>query len=139
MSRSDYGEITFREWHSVGVFEYGYIAVDPLDPNFLYGARLTRTNQALGEVADVAPEPVRRGEYRYDRTLPVVFSPVDPKALYFAANVLFKSTDHGNSWQVISPDLSRPSYDTPTNLTVFLRAVRAILCEKIWSAKGSYL
>jgi len=50
MSRSDYGEITFREWHSVGVFEYGYIAVDPLDSNILYGARLTRTNQALGEV-----------------------------------------------------------------------------------------
>jgi len=119
LSRSDYGEITFREWHSVGVFEYGYIAVDPLDSNTLYGARLTRTNQALGEVADVAPEPVRSGEYRYDRTLPVVFSPVDSKALYFAANLLFKSTDQGNSWQVISPDLSRPSYDVPPNLGVF--------------------
>src|SRR5882762_1394594 len=119
LSRSDYGEITFREWHSVGVFEYGYIAVDPLDSNILYGARLTRTNQALGEVADVTPEPVRRGEYRYDRTLPVVFSPVDPKALYFAANVLFKSTDAGNSWKVISPDLARPSYETPPNLGAF--------------------
>jgi len=119
MSRSDYGEITFREWHPVGVFEYGYIAVDPLDPNLVYGARLTRTNQALGEVADVTPEPVRRGEYRYDRTLPVVFSPVDPKALYFAANVLFKSTDGGNSWKVISPDLGRASYDTPPNLGAF--------------------
>jgi len=119
MSRSDYGEITFREWHSVGVFEYGYIAVDPLDSNILYGARLTRTNQELGEVADVTPEPVRRGEYRYDRTLPVVFSPVDPHALYFSANVLFKSTDRGNSWKVISPDLTRPSYEIPANLGVF--------------------
>jgi photosystem II stability/assembly factor-like uncharacterized protein len=119
MSRSDYGEITFREWHSVGVFEYGYIAVDPLDSNLVYGARLTRTNQALGEVADVTPEPVRRGEYRYDRTLPVVFSPVDPKALYFAANVLFKSTDGGNSWKVISPELARSSYETPPNLGAF--------------------
>jgi photosystem II stability/assembly factor-like uncharacterized protein len=119
MSRSDYGEITFREWHPVGVFEYGYIAVDPLDSNIVYGARLTRTNQALGEVADVTPEPIRRGEYRYDRTLPVVFSPVDPKALYFAANVLFKSTDGGNSWRVISPDLARSSYDTPANLGIF--------------------
>ncbi|HEY4818640.1 MAG TPA: hypothetical protein VIH67_14515 [Candidatus Acidoferrum sp.] len=119
LSRSDYGEITFREWHPVGVFEYGYIAVDPLDSNLVYGARLTRTNQALGEVADVTPEPVRRGEYRYDRTLPVVFSPVDPKALYFAASALFKSTDGGNSWKVISPDLARPSYDTPPNLGIF--------------------
>jgi photosystem II stability/assembly factor-like uncharacterized protein len=119
LSRSDYGEITFREWHPAGVFEYGYIAVDPLDSNLVYGARLTRTNQALGEVADVTPEPVRRGEYRYDRTLPVVFSPVDPKALYFAANVLFESTDGGNSWKVISSDLARASYDTPPNLGAF--------------------
>ncbi len=118
-SRSDYGEITFREWHPVGVFEYGYIAVDPLDSNIVYGARLTRTNQELGEVADVTPEPVRGGEYRYDRTLPVVFSPVDPHALYFSANVLFESTDAGNSWKVISPDLSRPSYEIPANLGVF--------------------
>jgi photosystem II stability/assembly factor-like uncharacterized protein len=119
MSRSDYGEITFREWHPVGVFEYGDIAVDPLDSNIIYGAKLTRTNQELGEVADIAPEPVRRGEYRYDRTLPVVFSPLDPHALYFSANVLFKSTDAGNSWKVISPDLTRPSYETPANLGVF--------------------
>jgi photosystem II stability/assembly factor-like uncharacterized protein len=119
MSRSDYGEITFREWHSVGVFEYGYIAVDPLDSNIVYGARLTRTNQDLGEVADVTPEPIRRGEYRYDRTLPVVFSPLNPHALYFSANVLFKSLDAGNSWQVISPDLSRLSYEAPANLGAF--------------------
>jgi photosystem II stability/assembly factor-like uncharacterized protein len=119
LSRSDYGEITFRDWRSVGVFEYGYIAIDPLDPNILYGARLTRTNQALGEVADITPEPIRRGEYRYDRTLPVVFSALDPHTLFFAANVLFKSTDHGNSWQVISPDLTRESYEIPANLGVF--------------------
>ena len=118
-SRSDYGEITFREWSLPGVFEYGYIAVDPLDSNILYGAKLTRTNQAIGEVADIAPEPLRRGEYRYNRTLPVVFSPLDPKALYFAANVLFKTTDRGNSWTIISPDLTRESYEIPANLGAF--------------------
>jgi photosystem II stability/assembly factor-like uncharacterized protein len=119
MSRSDYGEITFREWHSVGVFEYGYIAVDPQDANLIYGARLTRTNQELGEVADIAPEPVHRGEYRYDRTLPVVFSPLNHRELFFAANVLFKTLDAGKSWQVISPDLSRETYATPANLGSF--------------------
>jgi photosystem II stability/assembly factor-like uncharacterized protein len=119
LSRSDYGEITFREWHSVGVFEYGYIAVDPLDANIVYGARLSRTNQQLGEVADIAPEPVRRGEYRYNRTLPVVFSPLDPHELFFSANVLFNTENAGKSWSVISPDLSRESYDTPANLGVF--------------------
>ncbi|HXM92905.1 MAG TPA: glycoside hydrolase [Candidatus Dormibacteraeota bacterium] len=122
MSRSDYGEITFREWHSVGVFEYGYITVDPLDPNFIYGARLTRTNQALGEVADIAPEPIRRGEYRYDRTLPVVFSPLDPHALYFSANVLFKTMDGGKNWKIVSPDLTRESYEIPANLGVFTKS-----------------
>ena len=119
ISRSDYGEISFREWHSVGVFEYGYIAVDPLDSNIVYGARLTRTNQTLGEVADITPEPVRRGEYRYNRTLPVVFSPRNPHALYFAANVLFKTSDAGRSWTVVSPDLTRESYEVPANLGAF--------------------
>jgi photosystem II stability/assembly factor-like uncharacterized protein len=122
LSRSDYGEITFREWHSVGVFEYGYIAVDPLDANIVYGARLSRTNQELGEVADITPESIRRGEYRYDRTLPVVFSPLNPHELFFSANVLFKTVNAGKSWAVISPDLSRESYETPVNLGVFAAA-----------------
>src|SRR5206468_12741370 len=68
------------------------------------------------EYAQVAPEPIRRGEYRYVRTLPVVFSPLEPHTLYFAANVLFKTTDAGNSWQVISPDLTREAYEVPANL-----------------------
>jgi len=118
-SRSDYGEITYRDWSLPGVQEYGRIAVDPVDPNILYGGRVTRTNQALGETADVAPEPIRRGEYRYDRTLPIVFSPFDPKTLYFAANVVFKTTDQGRSWSVISPDLTRESYEAPPNLGAF--------------------
>jgi photosystem II stability/assembly factor-like uncharacterized protein len=122
LSRSDYGEISFREWHPLGVFEYGDIAVDPLDPNIIYGAKLTRTKQDTGEVADIAPDPVRRGEYRYDRTLPVVFSRLDPHTLYFSANVLFKSSDAGNSWEVISPDLTRPTYEIPANLGAFAAA-----------------
>ncbi len=119
LSRSDFGEITFRDWHLIGIFEYGYIAVDPLDPNILYGDWLTRTKQDVGEYAKVTPEAIRRGEYRYARTLPLDFSPLDPHALYFAANVLFKTADAGNSWQVISPDLTREEYEIPANLGVF--------------------
>jgi hypothetical protein len=62
---------------------------------------------------------VRRGEYRYDRTLPLVFSPTDPHKLYFAANVVFETIDGGKSWKVISPDLTREKYETPANLGVF--------------------
>ncbi len=119
LSRSDFGEITFRDWHLIGIFEYGYVTIDPLDPNILYGDWLTRTKQDIGEYAKVTPEPIRRGEYRYVRTLPVVFSPLETHTLYFAANVLFKTTDEGNSWQVISPDLTRESYEIPANLGVF--------------------
>jgi len=118
-SRSDLGEITFREWSMPGIEEYGYIAVDPRDPNILYGGRITRTNQALNEYANVAPEPVRTGQYRYNRSLPIVFSPFDPGRLYFAANVLFQTTDGGHSWQVISPDLTRESPEIPANLGAF--------------------
>jgi photosystem II stability/assembly factor-like uncharacterized protein len=122
VSRSDYGEITFRDWRLLGVEEYGTIAVDPLNENSVYGARVTRTNLERGEVQDVAPEPVRRGEYRYDRTLPLVFSPTDPHKLYFAANVVFETIDGGKSWKTISPDLTREKYDTPANLGVFAAA-----------------
>jgi photosystem II stability/assembly factor-like uncharacterized protein len=118
-SRSDVGELTFREWSLPGVEEYGYIAVDPRDSNILYGGRITRTNQALNEFANVAPEPIRTGQYRYNRSLPIVFSPFDPGTLYFAANVLFKTTDGGRNWQLISPDLTRESPEIPTNLGAF--------------------
>jgi len=118
-SRSDYGELTFRDWILPGVFEYGRIAVDPTDANIVYGAKLTRTRQDIGEVADIAPEPIRRGEYRYNRTLPLSFSPFDSRTLYFGANVLFKTTDQGRSWSVISPDLTRESYEAPANLGAF--------------------
>jgi len=118
-SRSDFGEISFRDWSIPGVFEYGRVAVDPKDANIVFGAKLTRTLQDIGEVADVAPEPIRRGEYRYNRTLPLIFSPRDPQVLYFGANVLFKTTDQGHSWTIISPDLTRESYETPANLGAF--------------------
>jgi len=122
MSRSDYGEITFRDWRLLGVEEYGTIAIDPLNENLVYGARVSRTNLELGEVQDVAPEPVRRGEYRYDRTLPLVFSPTDPHKLYFAANVVFETIDGGKNWKTISPDLTREKYETPANLGAFAAA-----------------
>jgi photosystem II stability/assembly factor-like uncharacterized protein len=119
VSRSDYGEITFRDWRLLGVEEYGTIAVDPLDNSIVYGGRVSRTNLELGEVQDVSPEPVRRGDYRYDRTLPLLFSPTDPHRLYFAANVVFETSDGGKNWKVISPDLTRPWYENPSNIGVF--------------------
>ncbi len=110
-SRGNDGQITFREWHSVGVEEYGYVAADPLDPNIIYGGKVTRFDKHTGQVQNIAPEAVRSGQYRFVRTAPVLFSPIDPKTLFFAGNVLFKTRTGGDSWEVISPDLSRATYD----------------------------
>jgi len=111
-SRGNDGEITFREWHPVGAEEYGYIAPDPLDPNIVFGGKLSRFNWTTGQVQDVSPV-VSGTTYRVRRTAPVIFSPTNPHALYFAANVLFKTLDSGHSWTVVSPDLSRPHPSKP--------------------------
>lgn len=112
-SRGDYGAITWRDWRTVGVDEYGYAAPDPLNPDITYGGRITRYDWKTGQVQNIAPEALRSGKYRTLRTMPVIFSPVDKKTLYFATNVLWKTLNGGNSWEIISPDLSREKYDVP--------------------------
>ncbi len=117
-SRGNDGEITFREWHPVGVIEYGYVAPDPLDPDVIYGGgrnEVSKFHWSTGQVQNVTPIPIR-GSYRADRTEPTMFSPVNPHILYYAANVLFKTLDGGNSWQAISPDLARPDPGAPPSV-----------------------
>ena len=118
-SRGNDGQITFREWHPVGVEEYGYVAPDPLDPNIIYGGKVTRYDKRTGQVQNIAPEAIQSGKYRFLRTAPVLFSPTDPHTLYFAGNVLFKTRDGGHSWQVISPDLSRESWTVPSSVGIY--------------------
>ena len=118
-SRGNDGQITFREWHPVGVEEYGYIAPDPLDPNIIYGGKITKYDKRTGQVQNIAPEAVRSGKYRFVRTAPVLFSPIDPKTLYFAGNVIFKTRNGGNSWETISPDLTRESWDVPASVGIY--------------------
>jgi photosystem II stability/assembly factor-like uncharacterized protein len=115
-SRGDHGQITFREWSPVGVTEYGYVAPDPLDPDIVYGGRVTRFDRRTGQVQDVSPRPLRDGGYRIIRTMPILFSPVDPQTLYFSSNVLWKTTTGGQSWDQISPDLSRETWEVPENV-----------------------
>jgi photosystem II stability/assembly factor-like uncharacterized protein len=119
VSRGNDGQITFREWHPVGVEEYGYVAADPLDHNIIYGGKISRFDKRTGQVQNISPEAVRTGKYRFLRTAPVLFSPIDPKTLYFAGNVLFKTRDGGNNWQVISPDLTRESWDIPASVGIY--------------------
>jgi photosystem II stability/assembly factor-like uncharacterized protein len=118
-SRGDYGAVTWRDWQTVGAEEYGYVAPDPLNPNIIYGGKLTRFDKRTGQAQNIAPEAVRSGKYRFLRTAPVIFSPVDKKTLYYAGNVLFKTLTGGQSWQVISPDLTREKYDIPESVGVY--------------------
>src|SRR5579875_2366989 len=117
-SRSDDGSISFRNWHPVGAEEYGYIAPDPLKPEIIYGGKASRFNWATGDVQDVSPQ-VLRGQYRFVRTMPLLFSPVDPHVLYLGSNVLFKTTSGGDRWDVISPDLTRKQWQMPAVIQAF--------------------
>jgi photosystem II stability/assembly factor-like uncharacterized protein len=118
-SRGNDGAITFRDWRPVGVIEYGYVAPDPLNLDLVYGAgrtEVTKFHWPTGQVQDITPIPLRNGKYRANRTEPLMFSPVDPHVLYYATNVLFKTTDGGSSWQEISKDLTRESPGAPTSV-----------------------
>ncbi|AIE84448.1 WD40/YVTN/BNR-like repeat-containing protein [Fimbriimonas ginsengisoli] len=114
-SRGNAGRITFHDWHPVGADEYAYIAPDPLNPGIIYGGKGTRYDESTGQTQEVGPEAVRSGKYRALRTSPLIFSTVDKHALYLATNVLFKTRDGGNSWKIVSPDLSRENPMLPTD------------------------
>jgi photosystem II stability/assembly factor-like uncharacterized protein len=117
-SRGDGGAITEREWHSVGGGESGWIAPDPSDSNIVYAGSydglLTRYDHRTGTTRNVTVWPdnpmgygVEAMKYRFQWNYPLIFSPHDHKLLYAGANVLLKTTNEGQSWTPISPDLTR--------------------------------
>lgn len=112
------GSIDRPDWYDVGGGESGYIAPDPTDPLIVYagsyGGEITRHDQHTHEEQSINPWPVNPigwaaadVKHRFQWTEPIVFSPHDPKTLYFAGEALFKTTDGGMSWTIISPDLTR--------------------------------
>jgi photosystem II stability/assembly factor-like uncharacterized protein len=116
------GAITIRDWHSVAAIEYGYVVPDPLDPDIIYGAgrnQVSKYHWSTGQVQNVTPIPILGDKYRVDRTQPIVFSPVDPRVLFTTSNYIFKTTDGGQKWETISPDLARPASPLPTSLGSF--------------------
>ena len=117
-SASPDGAIDRPDWYEVGGGESGYVAPDPSNPLIVYagsyGGEITRYDHHTHEKQSLDPWPVNPigwaaadVKHRFQWTEPIVFSPHDPKTLYFAAEVLFKTTDAGMSWTVISPDLTR--------------------------------
>jgi len=108
------GEIQY----SAGGGESGYIAPHPVNPNIFYagsqGALLTRLDRSTGQMRDVqvyplffSGMPASALKERWQWTFPIVFSPLDPNVLYTSSQHLWKTTNEGQSWQMISPDLTR--------------------------------
>ena len=134
-SRSDYGELTDRDWYPVGALEGGYVAIDPADTSatIVYGGGpygvLFRFDRTTGQVQEVTPwpagtfgEPMPDRKYRATWTSPLVFDPFLKHTLYFGVQMVLRSTDGGLHWAAASPDLTgavpgAPHADPPTVAT----------------------
>ncbi|MBP8273240.1 MAG: glycoside hydrolase [Acidobacteria bacterium] len=145
-SRGNDGQITFREWHPVGVEEYGYAVPDPLDPNIVYGGKVTRYDRRTTQLQQVGPVAGGRGgaaapgtpSYRQLRTAPVVFSTVDPRAMFFANNFLWKTIDGGINWTRISDDPTRKTWEIPASVKSFGDQIQVTQRGVIYTIAPSY-
>jgi photosystem II stability/assembly factor-like uncharacterized protein len=123
-SRGMDGEITFHDWHPVGIEEYGEAAPDPKNPNLVYGGKVTVYNWLTSQKENVGPPGGGRGgeppppgapPARTVRTQPLIWSPKDPNLLFYATAGVWKTTNAGHSWTAISGDLTRQTWDVPAN------------------------
>jgi photosystem II stability/assembly factor-like uncharacterized protein len=117
-SRTTDSGIREADWYDVGGGESGWIAPSPKDSQIVYagsyGGLITRYDHHTGQLRDVSPypnNPMGAGadvlKYRFQWNFPILFSPHDANTLYAAGNVIFRSTNEGQTWQIISPDLTR--------------------------------
>jgi photosystem II stability/assembly factor-like uncharacterized protein len=116
-SSSKYRYLNFHDWRPLEAGdENGYIAPDPLNPGVIFGGFVSRQDFSNEQVQEITPTIAQSGAFRRTWTLPLVFSPLDPHVLYFGSQILFRTADGGNSWQAISPDLTREDPGVPANL-----------------------
>jgi photosystem II stability/assembly factor-like uncharacterized protein len=137
-SRGMDGEITFHDWHPVGISEYGEAAPDPKNPDLVYGSarpQVSLYNRVTAQKMDVGPGGGGRGgaaeadgpfPSRNVRTQPLNWSPKDPNVLFFATAGVWKTTNGGHSWTAISGDLTRgATWDVPANAGKYASTVTA--------------
>ncbi len=140
-SRGDDGTIGYREFHPIGVEEYGYAAPDPLNPDLVYGGKVTRWNRKTGQVQQVGPNAgsgrgggagAGAGEnfFRAVRTAPIMFAPTNPKKLYYASNVVWETVNGGGTWKRLSPDLSRETWEVPKNVGAYMGTPAAAVTRR---------
>ncbi len=132
-SRTREAAIAWKDSYAVGTAESGSIVVRPDDPDIIIagsigsslggGGNMLRYDRKTGQqhMITVWPEdqygsPVKDVKYRFHFTYPIILSPHDPNVVYAAANRVFRSTNQGSSWEVISPDLTRNDISKMTDL-----------------------
>ncbi len=118
-SRGTWGQVTQRDWHTVGAQEYGYVVPDPLHAGVFFGGKVERFDERTEQAQEVSPIALPSKTYRTVRTEPLAFDRFDKHRLYFGANVVFQSDDGGARWRAISPDLTRPHPGIPAVLGAF--------------------
>jgi hypothetical protein len=112
------GGIRLADWRPVGGGEAGFVVADPEDPNIVYAGEylgyLSRYDERTGQAPHVGIYPDNGSghgaedlRHRFQWTAPIVISPHNPKQVYHASNYLQRTTDGGQSWDIISPDLTR--------------------------------
>jgi photosystem II stability/assembly factor-like uncharacterized protein len=108
-SRTDFGEIRPNDWFSAGGFENGFLIADPLDHRYMYTQGwyhvLRRFDRSTGHVT-VLYQPT--ADDRFGGAPPLAFAPQDPRTLYMGAQHVLASSDRGETWHTISPDLAAP-------------------------------
>ena len=144
-SRSDYGEITYRDWAPTGAFEFCYIVPDPANPNFVYAGgwygSVLRYDKTTGQIVHLL---IRTSKYRTAQMAPIAFSPQDPHALYAATQYVLRSNDGGFSWQEVSPDLTlkqEPEQKKPDSrrTVIYTIALSPVQSGVIWAGTGNGL
>ncbi len=117
LSASDGGQITTNDWSPTAGAESGYVVADPLNPDIVYGGNyggyLSRYDHKTGENRAISVYPdnplgagVNTMKYRFQWNFPIFFSPHNPKRLYACAQNLFVTENEGQTWEMISPDLT---------------------------------
>ena len=124
-SRGMDGEITFHDWHPVGIEEYGEAAPDPKNPNLVYGGKVSVYNRLTSQKAAVGPPTSPDVPARTVRTQPLIWSPKDPNVLFYATAGVWKTSNGGHSWTAISGDLTRATWDIPANAGKYASEVKA--------------
>ena len=117
-SRTNDAGIDWKDWYSVAGCESAYLAFDPDNPEVVYGGcyqgiiekwvKASREGKPIKEYPELGLGKVPKDfKYRYNWNAPIISSPHDRNTIYHAGNVVFKTTDGGQRWEVVSPDLTR--------------------------------